>query len=86
MNLLNLIDEELRSIGGSQKAINEARHFAIALHCRTAESKEAVARELSQQEIEHFRVMIRMYFLAVLVSPEFRDEIRKNIKQQLDKN
>lgn len=86
MTIPDLIDQELRSIGANPKTIEEARQFSLAVQCTTQDSKDQVMRELAEHEIEHYRNMIRLYFLAVLVSPEFRDQIRKEIKEQLNKN
>lgn len=87
MTLTDLIDETLRSIGADEKRIDEAREFATALYTgSSAEERRKLNRELSEEEVLHYKTVILLYFAAILTSPEFRDQLYKDVQEKLKRN
>jgi hypothetical protein len=86
MTIPDVIDEVLTELGADSKRVEEARRISIALHCESSESKERIKRDLTDDEVKQYKVIIYIYLTAVITNPELREQLHKEIESKLRKN
>lgn len=86
MNMIDVIDEIFTKMGVPKEELNKVRLEATALFVQTAEDKDRITRELSEEEVERFRQLGALYIMTVLLDPEFRKKLKDHIGNQIKNN
>lgn len=86
MTIPDLIDELLTELGVDPQMVAGARREAMCIHAQSPEAKTKVARELTDDEIKYYRGHLLLYFAALVASPEFREKVRKLVKEIRERN
>ena len=82
MTITDLLDQTMREMGCDPKKIEQARQITILRHPDFNE----LNRELSEDEIPHFRAIILMHAVAMCTNPEFRQSVMAAIKSDIELN
>jgi hypothetical protein len=86
MTMIDVIDELFEKLNVPKEELARLRLEATGLYVKTAEDKERINRELTDEEVERFRQLGALYLMAVVVSPEVRQKVKDYVDQQIRNN